>query len=138
MSSSGFASRCVASRRNSRPRGRQRTPDRLGRKDEGGRGRVKRSVEGAGRHRRSAGVGGGAKRTRWILGAKFGKTPATPVVARVHTVWGWLGVGCSHQEAVFEGLEARVAGPLRVGGRDAPDVGHVLQERGQVVHLDFA
>lgn len=47
----------------------------------------------------------------------------------------WL---CSHQEAVLERLEAGVASPLRVGRRDAPDVGHVLQERREVVHLCFA
>ena len=47
--------------------------------------------------------------------------------------------GCvrSHQETVLERLEAGVASPLRVGRRDAPGVGHVLQERREVVHLHF-
>lgn len=40
-----------------------------------------------------------------------------------------------HQEAVLESLEAGVSGPLRVGGGDAADVGHVLEEGRKVVHL---
>lgn len=42
---------------------------------------------------------------------------------------------CSYQETVLERLEARIASPLRVGRRNATDVGHVLQERREVVHL---